>query len=141
MSQQSARSSNPREPHLEGPGWFETKVSEAEFSRFKQEMTEFRTEVFAQIRNNGLRWMDSNSNIREIERRVAEIEKLIEPPELTASPYASDNEDDQDEEEDNETGSSSSTSDSGDSESDEEENEYDQDSYYRRRNNDSGDEF
>lgn len=149
------RKNNPR---LEGAGWFENKVSEAEFSgfknevmQFKAEMTEFKQEIFEKIRRHALMRMNDRDNITDLEKRVSNIEQQIEPPELTESPYSSEeeeeeiaNEDDMEEEQgvDNANGSdnnsSSSTSDSGESESDDENA---QDDYYRRRLYDEGDEI
>lgn len=149
-----------REPHLEGPGWFESKVSEAEFSNFKKEMAQFQTEmnefkefmtesrseIFEQIRRQALRWLEDRDKFTLLESRVSKIELEIDPPELTGSPYTSGEEDEEEQEEeeglDSVSSSSSSTSDSGDSESDEQsEDDYTQDSYFRRRYNNSDDEF
>ena len=130
------------ESRLEGSGWFESKVSEAEFNgfrrevmEFKQEMMEFKKEIFDKIHRYATLRMSDKETVIDLENRVAYIEQVMEPPELTASPYSSENDEDEDE---GEFENASSTSDSGDSESDD---EYDQDAYYRERFYDQGDEF
>lgn len=147
-------------PRLEGSGWFESKVSEAEFSRFKDEilqfkadmtefkntMTEFKQEIWEKLRRHAIMRMNDRDNITDLEKRVTKIEN--------GSPYTSEEEDWEDEEEDEQeedeeqeeegldSVSSSSTSDSGDSESDEQsEDDYDHRSYFKRRNDNSDGEF
>ena len=136
INQFSIMTQKPNESRLEASSWFENKVSQREFE-------EFKAEVFEKLRNNSLNRMYNTEAVNRIEERMDRIERLIDPPELTESPYSSENEDGEeiedegeDEEENEETGSSS-TSDSGDSESDSD----DQESYYRRRWNNNDDQF